>query len=57
MASEHVGVSMVSVTDPSVDDAMGQGACFTELCEPSVLLLESVDDLLQHGEVFDCLSV
>jgi len=49
MASEHVGLFMVSVTDTSLDDVVGQGVCFAELSEPDFLLLDPVDYLLQHG--------
>lgn len=49
VASEHVGIFTVSVTDPSLDDVMGQGVCFAELSELNLLLPEPVDYLLQHG--------
>lgn len=48
-ASEHVGIFMVSITDPSLDDVMGQRVWFAELSEPNLLLLEQGDYLLQHG--------
>lgn len=36
---------MASVTDPSLDDVVGQGVCFAELPEPNPLLWEPVQCL------------
>lgn len=50
VASEHVGICMDSVTDPSLD-VVGQGVCFAELSEPDLFLMEPGDCLFQHGLV------